>query len=219
MERVAFEPRTETLGAHQIGAIARQQYPDVHAVAFSLEPPKPAADALVFTIAFYDQRLLFFRQFAPGLFGRNLFALAKIQQASGPALSMRPGLDGAVVQRFARVRKDQIEIDIDNPAEAAAGLTGAQRTIKRKEIRHRIAIGDFTMSTMQVIAERLAAPIFLRQEEVQAALAVMKRLLERIQNAFFVGVAEREPVDDDLQRLRSRRTVGQFVDFSHRPIQ
>jgi len=132
---------------------------------------------------------------------------------------MRPGLDGAVAQRFARVRKHEIEIDIDNPAKAAAGLTGAQRAIERKEIRHRIAIGDFTMRTMQVVAERLAAPIFLRQEEVQAPLAVMKRLLERIQNAFFVGVAEREPIDYDLQRLRFRRTVGQFVDFPYRPIQ
>src|ERR1051325_2528423 len=112
---------------------------------------------------------------------------------------MRPWLDGAVAQRFAGVRQHQIEIDVDYSAEAAAGLAGTERTIERKEIRHRVAIGDFTVRAMQMIAEWLTAPIFLRQEEIQPALAIMKRLLERIQNAFFVRIAPGEAIHDDLQ--------------------
>src|ERR1041384_2746191 len=131
---------------------------------------------------------------------------------------MRPWLDGAVTQRFAGVRQHQIEIDVDYSAEAAAGLACTERTIERKEIRHRVAISDFTMGAMQMIAEWLTAPTFLRQEQIQAALAIMKRLLERIQNAFFVGIAQCEAVHDDLQRLRSRRSLRGLVNFQQRLI-
>ena len=207
-----------TLGAHQIGAVARQQHPHVHAVAFALEPAKPAANALVFAVAFDDERFLLVGQFAPGFFGRNLFALAEIEQAARPARSIEPRLDGAVAQRFAGVGNHQIEIDVDNPAEAAAGFAGAERTIERKEIRHRIAIRDLAMRAMQMIAERLAAPIFLRQKEIQAALAVMKRLLERIHDAFFVRAAESEAIDDDLQGSVPAGGCGQFVELTDRLI-
>jgi hypothetical protein len=51
----------------------------MHAVAFSLEAAKPATDALIFAVALDDQSFLLFRQLAPRLFRRNLFALAKIE--------------------------------------------------------------------------------------------------------------------------------------------
>src|SRR5262249_18675466 len=79
MKRVIFQPRAATLVAHQVSPITRPQNPHMHAVAFSLEPAKPATDALIFAVALHDESFLFLRQLAPGLFRRNLFALTKIE--------------------------------------------------------------------------------------------------------------------------------------------
>ena len=71
---------------------------------------------------------------------------------------------------------------------------------------------------MQMIAERLAAPLLLRQKQIQAALAVMERLLERVHDAFFVRAAQSEAVDHDLQGVGASRRRGQFAQLTDRLI-
>ena len=116
-------------------------------------------------------------QFAIRFFNRNSFALAEIQQPAHAPGFGHPRFDGTLAERFPRVGDDEIEIDVDDPAEAAAGFASAQGTVKRKDIRRRIAISDIAVRTMEEVAERLATPFFLRQEEIEFALAVMESLL------------------------------------------
>ncbi len=96
VERVGFEPTAVTLGAKQIGAVARQQDAHMHAVAAPLEAAKPAADAFVFAVAVDDQLALRVAQLAPGRFHRDFLAVTKVEQPLGSALAVDPGFDGAV---------------------------------------------------------------------------------------------------------------------------
>ncbi len=164
IQRVGFEPAALALGAHQVGAVARQQHAHVHAIAFSLQAAKPAADAFVFAVAFDNESFLLVGQLAPGLFRRDFFALAEIEQAARAPRPIEPRLDRAIAEGLAGVRDHQIEIDVDHPAEAAAGFAGAERAIERKQIRHRIAVRDLAVRAMQMIAERFPAPLLLRQK-------------------------------------------------------
>ena len=82
IQRVGFEPAALALGAHQIGAVARQQHAHVHAVAFALQAAKPAADALVFAVAVDDQQLFASRSIRPRAFSSGFFC-ARRNRASG----------------------------------------------------------------------------------------------------------------------------------------
>src|SRR5690349_21628552 len=136
----------------------------MHAIAFAFEAAKPTADAFVFAVAFDHHRLLFVGQLAPRFFGRDFFSFTEIEQPAGAPGAIDPGPDGPLTKRFARVGKHQIEIDVDYAAEATAGLAGAERAVERKEIGHRIAVGDVAVRAVQMIAEGFAAPLFLRQK-------------------------------------------------------
>src|SRR3989304_2671936 len=66
------------------------------------------------------------------------------------------------------------------------------------------------MRAVQMITERFAAPIFLRQKEIYFPLAVVKRLFQRVRNALAVLRSVGKAVGDDLQRF----TAGwSFVDL------
>ena len=170
----------------------------MHAITFPFQAAEPTADAFVFAVAVNDEILLPVGQLAPGFFGRDFFALAEVEQAAHPPSSVDPWLDRAVAQRFAGIGNHQIEIDVDHPAETPAGFACTEGAVERKEIRHGVAVGDIAVRTMQMIAEGLAAPFLLRQKQIQAALAVMERLFERVQDAFLVRTSECEAIDHDL---------------------
>ena len=104
IQRVGFEPAALALGAHQIGAVARQQHAHVHAVAFALQAAKPAADAFVFAVAFDNESFLLVGQFAPGFFRRDFFALAEIEQAARAPRPVEPRLDRAIARGICRGR-------------------------------------------------------------------------------------------------------------------
>ena len=54
----------------------------------------------------------------------------------------RPGLDGAVADRFARVGNDEIHVHVDDAPEAAAVRAGACRRVEGKRVRRRLPVGD-----------------------------------------------------------------------------
>ena len=51
----------------------------------------------------------------------------------------RPRLDRAVGERASRVGDDEVEVEVDDAPEAAAGLAGAERAVEREEVRDRVA--------------------------------------------------------------------------------
>src|SRR3990172_1442744 len=134
VERGRFEAASLALRAEQISAVARHHHAYVHAVTSPLQSAEPPAYAFELALAVDDELLLLLRQFAVGFVRRNFLALAEIEQAARAPGPMDPRLNGAFAQGLAGVGNHQIEIDVDHPAEAAAGLAGAERTVERKEI-------------------------------------------------------------------------------------
>src|SRR5262245_21027974 len=163
IQRVGFEAAALAFGAHEIGPVARQEHAHMHAITAPLQSAEPAADTSVLTVAVDNQLPLHVAQFAPGLFRRDFFAFAIIEQAFGAALAMNPRADGALAERFTGIGNDQIEIDINDPAKTAAGFTGAERTIEGKQIGHGITVGNIAVRAAQMVAERFATPAMIRQ--------------------------------------------------------
>src|SRR5262245_17612193 len=71
------------------------------------------------------------------------------------------------------------------------------------------------MGAMQMIAERLAAPFLLRQEQIESPFAVVKSLFDGIQDALLVLAAKRQSVDDHLQRTVTVGSCVEFVNFAN----
>jgi hypothetical protein len=94
----------------------------VHTIAFALQAAKPPADAFEVTVALDNELFLPIGQFAERFLGGDPFALAEFHQPSHSAGFGYPRFDGAFAQRFARVRNDKIQIDIDHATETATGL-------------------------------------------------------------------------------------------------
>ena len=103
-------------------------------------------------VAFEDQLFLRVRELAPGFFGRDFFALAKIQQPAGPARAVDPGLDRAIAKRFAGIGNHQIEVEVDryiaDPGQALAYMVvrleiQRMRTEAQRRLGHRIDIRSF----------------------------------------------------------------------------
>src|SRR5262245_29980040 len=67
-----------------------------------------------------------------------------------------------------------------------------------------------------MIAERLAAPIFLGKEEIESAFAIVKRLFQEVDDARFILRSEGEAIDDDLERFLRNRRFFDFVELTNR---
>src|SRR6185369_8377314 len=112
-QRVGFQAPAVASRAHPIAAIARQKHAHVHAVRPSLEPAKPATDAvvlLVATIAVDDQTLLRISQAVERNVHRNALSATELGElVSLPTRFRRgPRLDGAIRERLAPVRNDEV---------------------------------------------------------------------------------------------------------------
>ena len=180
----------------------------MHAVALLLHAAKPAANAFKCALAIDDQSFLFVGEITVRFFDRDAFALTKVQQTTQAPGFAIPWFDGAVAERFFRIRNHQIEIDIDDPPETSTGFAGSQRAVEGKKVRYRFRIRKIAMRAMQMVAERLAAPILGGQKQIQFSLAVMKGLFEGVANAFFILYAKSESVDHDLEKF----AVGRCID-------
>src|SRR5262249_5333379 len=150
--------RAAALRAEEIGAVAREKHAHVHAVALPLQALEPAADAFVLPVAFDDELFLLVAELAVRLFRGNALALAEIHQPGHAPLLAAPRRDRAVGERPRRVGNDEVEIDVDDAAEAAAGFARAERAVKRKQVGRRIAVAQIAMSAVKVAAEGLDAP-------------------------------------------------------------
>ena len=199
MKRIRFETAALAVGAEKVGAVAGQQYPHMHAITLALQAAKPAPNSLVVAVPLQDELLLLLGEFPEWFPRRDPFAIAEVDQSAHSSRPIDPGFDGAVAQRLAGIRNHQIHVDVDDPAEPAAGLASAQGAVKRKEIGRGIAIRDVAVRAMEMVTEGFPSPILLRHEKIQSSLAIVKGLLQGIRNSFLVGGAVGEAVDDDFK--------------------
>ena len=160
---IGLEPRAAADLARRVGAILRQQHPDVHLVGFGLEPgeeaphavpdPRPrAAPAHPFGLAFQYPSTLRVVEVAPRHVERNaaLFRIFdQVVLALGKARAL-PGSDRAGAKRLRRVGNDKPIVQTDHAAEAAAFLAGAERRVERKEARRRVAVVNIAIGAVQV---------------------------------------------------------------------
>ncbi len=225
--RLAPQPRAPALGAGQIPTVPAQEHPDVHFVLLPLEPPEEAPDPLVLlAVAVDDERPVGRRhvlprdvQADPPLPGRPL----QFREVRA-VVRLRPGLDGPLLHRLRLIRHDQIQVQLDDVAEAVAGRAGAERVVEGEQPRLRILVLDAAAPALEPLAEdvpeRLAASLrsgmtafrpgassfgcgqFQRKGR-PAALLVGR--LDRIGEPRQVFPIHLDPVDDDLQR----RLAGQ----------
>ena len=69
------------------------------------------------------------------------------------AVAAQPGFDHALSQSFGAVGQREVVIDADDPAESAAGGTGAERVIETEQRRGRLAVFNVAPSAMETVTE------------------------------------------------------------------
>ena len=201
---LGLEPRARTGSARGVAAVLRQQHADVHLVGLGLEPREEALRAvpdllLPRSLAVDHPAALLVGEVAPRHVERNAALAGELFQVF-LALAVRlrlPGPDRAAAQRLRRIGHHEPVVDADDPAEAAAGLAGAERRIEREQARRGIAIVDVAVGAVQV----------RRVPPRRATLGVhgnppppdSQRGLDRLEHATRVGRPGAEPVLHHLE--------------------
>src|SRR5262249_60315307 len=104
----------------------------------------------------------------------------------------RPGLDGALEDRPPRIGDDQVEVEIDDPAEAAAGLAGAEGTIEGEEVGNRIPHREAAGGALECGREALDLMSRIGEHHGGAPPAVLEGLLEGLDQTALHAGAELE---------------------------
>ena len=146
--------------AGAVGAVFREQHPDVHLVGLGLEPREVAAHAVPdilrpLPLAVDHPAALLLGQVAPRHVERDAALLAEAREV-GLALARDaalPGADRAAAQRERLVRHHEAQVDADRAAEAPAGRAGADRRIEGEEIRRRVRVVPVAVRAVQVRRE------------------------------------------------------------------
>ena len=166
-------------------------------VFFALEIIEEAFDAVEFArgIAFEQQLALVRRQMPPRDVRRNVLRARELLRfLHQPAIArLGPRLDRAVVERFARIGHDEIEIEIDRVAESLAARACAPRIVERKKPRLRLLINGAVIFAFEAIVED--------EPLARGARACIRRKLE---NGFAVPfpIANFDRIDEPSSRLR-----------------
>ena len=185
-QRLRLQPPAVAGRAEAVAAVAGQEDAHVHLVGAALEPAEPAADAVVLALAVDDQRRCCSAQLVERRRQSESSCLRqKREQLAALPLGRRraPRLDGAVGERLARIGDDEVEVDVDDAPEAAAGLAGAERAVEGEQVRRRLAVGDVAARALEALAVRLARGVLVGEDQRQPSLAEAERLLERIGDA------------------------------------
>src|SRR5246127_5585046 len=125
------------LGTNGISAVAAQKHAHVELVLFALEPIEETLHAieLVFRITLEDEPALLGSKLSPRDICGNAAAsrpFASLLQEHA-VTRLGPGFDRAVIERLARVRHDQVQIEVDRISKALATRTRAIRVVEGKE--------------------------------------------------------------------------------------
>ncbi len=123
-ERFLFEARSVARGTGDVAPIAGQKNPDVELIALGLQPPEKSPHSVEFLVAVEDEPLLCLASLHGGVEG-DAPPPAEIEEVRKLlTCDAGPGLDSPLADRFVLVRDHEIEVDVDDAPEAAAGLAG-----------------------------------------------------------------------------------------------
>ena len=201
--------------AGAVGAVFREQHPDVHLVGLGLEPREVAAHAVPdvlrpLPLAVDHPAALLLGQVAPRHVERDAALFAEAREV-GLALARDaalPGADRAAAQRERLVRDHEAQVDADRAAEAPAGRAGADRRIEGEEVRRRVRVVPVAVRAVQVRREaprRALAAVGRHRDERHPAAADPQRGLEGVDEAGAILRRRAHPVLDDLERPLPRR--------------
>src|SRR5215203_2135886 len=70
-------------------------------------------------------------------------------------MRLGPRLDRALVDRLLLIRHDQLQVQLDNVAEAMAGRAGAEWVVERKQARLRIFVWDPAGPALETLREQM----------------------------------------------------------------
>lgn len=117
-------------------------------------------------------------------------------------VAVRPGVDGALVERLVLVRDDQLGVDLHARTDAAAVGTGAEGRVEGEGAGLQLLEGQVVVGAVQVLREHaLALGVVLGEvDEVEHdhAAGEAEGGLHRVGEAALGGVLHREAVDDHL---------------------
>src|SRR5690606_33505858 len=150
--RLAPQPRAAAIGARLVAAIPAQEHADVDLVLLPLEPGEEPADArIVAAIAFDHDPPLLGGEIAPRRVERNAEPLRLALQGREllPVVRLRPRLDRPLPDRLRGIGHDEIEIELDDVAEAMARRAGAERVVEREEPRLRVLVRDLAAPALE----------------------------------------------------------------------
>ena len=229
VQALGLEAGALAVGAGHVAPVARQEHAHVHLVALPLQPLEPAADAVVLAVvpaslAVDDQPPVLFVQLGERAVQRDAPALAELLQL--PQLPARgpggPGLDDALGDGLGRVRDHQVEVEVDDAAEAVAALAGSQRAVEGEEVGLGLGVGKVAGGAVQAVAEAFTAPAVLHVVQVQPPLAELEGLLQGVGGPLARGLAVDETVDhhvDDFSRGLVQRLQVRQRPVSQEPVE
>ena len=131
---------------------------------------------------------------------RDAAAAAELdERAALPCRRLRrPRLDGVARQRAARIRHDEIQVEIDDAAEPPARLARPEWAVEGEQVRDRIADGEAAGRTVEGGREADGL-VTVREHDRRTAASVPERLLQRFDETRALGGAQPQAVLDDGQ--------------------
>ncbi len=154
--RLAAQPRAAAVRARQVAAIAAQEHADVHLVLLALEPREEPADArVVAAVALDDDAALLVGEILPGRVEPDVQPLGVALERGQLRAVVRlgPRLDRAAANRLGLVGHHQVEVELDDVAEAVAGRARAKRVVEREQPRLRVLVQDVAPAALEPLAE------------------------------------------------------------------
>ena len=143
--RLTAQTRARTIRTGLIPAIAAQEHADVHLVFLAVEPGEEPAHAVpVVAVAIDDEPSMLLRQVLPRHVKRHALGLGHLLQVGliRPVMRLGPRLDRALAERLRGIGHDQVEVELDDVAEAVARRTRAERVVEREQPRLRHLVGQ-----------------------------------------------------------------------------
>src|SRR6266481_798761 len=195
--------RPPTFRTSRITAKAAEKNAYMQLVFFSLQPVEETFDpfVVILGVAFENQAALFGSELPPRHVRRNSagtrpFSCVLEKHA---VARFRPGLDGAVVERLARVRDDQIQIKIDGISESLAARTRPVWIIEGEKAR------------LWLLVESAVVLAFEAFVEGEPLGGIPRGVRDEFENGFALPFAVTD--FDRVNKTRARlRTDGKTVD-------
>jgi hypothetical protein len=214
--RLAAQPGAAAVGARLVAAIAAEEHADVHLVLLPLEPLEEAADALVVgAVALDDHAALFVGEVRPWHVQADAVLLGRALQLGQVRAVVRlgPRLDGALADRLGGIGHHEIEVELDDVAEAVARGARAERIVEREEARLRILVGDVAGAALEALRElvRRGSPARRQLHRPRRAAAFLVGDLDGVGHPRTQIALDAQAVHDDAHRRAALEGVGREI--------